>query len=942
MDQDVRRSATVQEAPAESRPAPAPARPMRILEKSVYRGPHLYSHTPMIRIQVDLGDLEDYPSDRIPGFAERLMDLLPGLHAHGCSYHEAGGFERRLRDGTWLGHIAEHVALELQTLAGQPVTRGKTRSVKGRPGVYNILYAYRQEDVGLLAGALALQLLDDLLPPALRGLSGLRVLSAPPASQPFDIQAGLAELGRLVRAGRLGPTTRSLVDEARRRGIPVLRLDAQSLVQFGQGVHQRRIRASITSLTSHIGVETAGDKAMTKALLADAGLPTPKGAVVRSAEEAAEAAARIGFPVVTKPLDGNHGRGVSIGLTSADEVRWGFEQAVAHSRRVVVEQMLQGRDHRFLVVDGQVVAVAERVPAAVTGDGHSTILQLIDAVNADPRRGNGHEQVMTRIRVDEHVRERLSRLGMTPSSVPGAGEVVELRATANLSTGGTAVDRTDEAHPDNIAIAEQAAAVIGLDVAGIDFLAPDIRRSVRETGGGIVEVNAAPGFRMHLEPSEGRPRDVARPVLRSLFPIGSPSRVPIFAITGTNGKSTTIRMVVRILRAQGLNVGFTSTTGVYFNERLLVAADASGPKSARMVLRNPKVEAAVLEVARGGILREGLGFDLCDVGAVLNVTADHLGLKGIDTVEDLANVKSVVVESVCRRGHSVLNADDPLTIRMRAHARGKPVWFSMRGGDDMPEFVRRHIEQGGLAVLREPTPVGGDIVIYREGERERLIGVRDIPATLGGAAEFNVMNALAAAAMTAAQGVETRHIRHGLSGFTSSYDQNPGRLNVYDGHPFRVILDYAHNPASLAALAELIGRIRPEYRRVIGMVSIPGDRRDDDIRAMGELAAATFDDLVFREAPDGRGRPAGEVNSLLSSGALAAGADSRRVRRIIDEHEASDACLRMAEPGDLVILLPTDIDTVWNQVVDFRASRLRAQDAAGARDSAEGEGHLRA
>jgi cyanophycin synthetase len=895
---------------------PASVRPLRILEKGVYRGPHFYSHTPMIRVQVDLGTLESFPTDQIPGFADRLMASLPGLAAHGCSYHQPGGFERRLRDGTWLGHVAEHVALELQTLAGHAMTRGKTRSVKGQPGVYNVMFAYELEEVGLKAGEFALRWVDQLLPANLRGLQGLKVLDRAADGGELNLDAAVSVLKGLVAKGRLGPTTQSLVSEARRRGIPVLRLDDHSLIQLGQGANQRRIRASITSQTSQIAVSNAGDKALTKALLTAAGVPTPRGVVVRSADEAIEAAKRLRFPLVTKPLDGNHGRGVSINLKTPEALRWGFAQAARHSRRIVVEEMLQGRDHRFLVVDGTVVAVAERSPAAVTGNGRDTILDLIADVNRDPRRGAGHEAVMTRIVVDDHVVDQLSQAGLTLQSTPDPGRRVELRATANLSTGGTAIDRTDVTHPDNIAIAEQAAAVIGLDVAGIDFLAPDITRSVRETGGGIVEVNAAPGFRMHLEPSEGTPRNVARPVIASLFPRGAAARIPIFAITGTNGKSTTTRMVAQILRAHGLTVGCTSTTGVYLNDHLIMAADASGPKSARMLLRNPKVEAAVLEVARGGILREGLGFDVCDVGAVLNVTADHLGLKGVDTVEDLAAVKSVVVESVRRRGASVLNADDPLTLRMLRRAGGRPVLFSMHGVA-LSEPVRAHIARGGLAAVHVAAAGGGDLVLYQDGKATRLMSVADIPATLEGAAGFNVQNALAAAAMTFAHDVPLKAIREGLCKFSSSFSQNPGRLNIFDGHPFRVIMDYAHNPASLGALADLIRRVRPSHRRVIGMVSIPGDRRNEDILTMGRIAASVFDELVFREAPDGRGRATGEVNSLLTDGAIAAGASADRVHRILDERDAAQACLEMARPGDLVVLLPTDVGGVWRQVTDF-------------------------
>nr|WP_244627317.1 cyanophycin synthetase [Microvirga tunisiensis] len=574
---------------------------------------------------------------------------------------------------------------------------------------------------------MALQLVDSLLPPGLQGIKGLdriyRDESEPAFEGPFDLDAALKALRYVLRRRALGPTTMSLVQEAERRGIPVLRLDDQSLVQLGTGRYQKRIRASITSLTSQIATDAAGDKDLTKSLLADAGLPVPRGEVVRSAEDAVRAAERIGYPVVVKPLDGNHGRGVSIDLSTAEEVTRAFEEASRHSRRVIVESCFKGQDHRILVVNGEVVAVAERIPAHVVGDGERSITALVDEVNQDPRRGEGHENVMTRIKIDDHTLGVLAKAGLETDSVPAIGQVVYLCDTANLSTGGTAVDRTDDIHPDNALIARRAARAIGLDVAGIDFIAPDITRSVHETGGGIIEVNAAPGFRMHLQPSEGRARNVARPVMDMLFPRGTPTRIPILAITGTNGKSTTSRMVGHILRAQGLNVGLTSTTGIYVNGDRIVEADASGPWSARVVLRDPTVDVAVLETARGGILREGLGFSECDVGLITNIQPDHLGLKGIDTIEDLAWVKSVVVEAVHRNGTSILNADDPMAVSLRRRAGGRLGYFSLRGGADMPDFLRDHIEDGGFAVVREPGVIdGGEIVIHDDGDSIHLRG----------------------------------------------------------------------------------------------------------------------------------------------------------------------------------------------------------------------------
>ncbi|WP_395671761.1 cyanophycin synthetase [Phenylobacterium sp.] len=897
------------------RQAIAPKRTLEILERAIYRGPHYFSHTPMIRIQADLGDLEHWPTCRLPGFVDGLLAGLPGLAEHGCGNRDNGGFRRRLEDGTWLGHVVEHVALELQVQVGHAVVRGKTRGVRGREGVYNILFAYEDEVVGLQAGLVALQYVESLLPPHLRGFTGLKRLGAQPLPTPFDFTAAQSELARLAERRRLGPTTRSIVEAARRRGIPVERLDEHSLLRLGWGARQKLVRASITGATGHIAVETASDKALTKTLLLDAGLPAPRGEVVRSADDAVAAARRLGLPVVTKPLDGNHGRGVSVGLATEEAVRWGFEQARAHGRRVVVEQMMRGRDFRCLVIGGRLVAVAERVPAQVTGDGASTIEALLADLNADPRRGEGHEKVMTKVRVDDQMHELLARQGLTLTSVPRAGQVVVLRATANLSTGGSAIDCTDQIHADVAAAVEQAAQVVGLDVAGIDLVASDITRALDDASG-IVEVNAAPGFRMHLEPSEGRPRDVAGPLVDSLIPRRSGGRIPIYAITGTNGKSTTGRMVAAILQASGARVGLTNTSGVYVEGRRIYAGDASGPRSARRVLAHPLVDAAVLEVARGGILREGLGFDWADAGAVLNVTEDHIGLKGVDSLQDLANVKAVVIESVARLGCSVLNADDPMTLRMARHARGRLGWFSLRGGPDLPLFLARHIAEGGMAAVYDPD--ARQLVLHEGGAAIPLAQADDLPSALGGDAAFNVANALAAALMTRSQGVPLAAIVAGLRSFRSSHEDNPGRLNIHDDHGFRVVIDYAHNPAALAALGQLVQAWRPRYGRVIGMVSIPGDRRDEDIRRMGELAGGLFDDIVFRETPDGRGRAPGEINGLMTEGAIDAGVSPHRIRRIVDEFEATRACLEMARAGDLVVLLPTSVEDVWTTLTAFR------------------------
>jgi len=875
----------------------------------------------MVRIQLELGTLEQWPTNLIAGFTPALLQELPGLQRHGCCYGEPGGFVRRLEDGTWMGHVVEHVALELQRLAGSSMTRGKTRSVKGRPGVYNVMYAYADEQTGLLAGRLALQIVDRLLPSSLQGLEGVDLivpsLQMPEVADAATCAAAKPIIAASMRKSAFGPSTQALVKAARRRGIPVSRLNGQSLVQLGWGSRQRRLRASVTDRTGLVAAELAGDKALAKTLLDAIGCPVAKGTVVTTAEDALASALRLKRPVVIKPLDGNHGRGVTTGLHTEADILQAFGLAAQHSRRVIVEEELPGRDHRILVVDGKVVAVAERKPAHVVGDGRSSIAELVAAVNDDPRRGAGHENSLTRIRLDDEAAHAiLDKQSLTVDSIPRKGQVVLLRTTANLSSGGTAIDRTDEIHPDNAAIARRAALAIGLDVAGIDLLAPDITRSVRETGGGIVEVNAAPGLRMHLEPSEGTPRDVAEPILRMMYPIGSRARIPVLAVTGTNGKSTVGRMLAHIFKAQGQTVGLTNTSGVYIGDEQLNAADASGPKSARMVLRDPTVDVAVLECARGGILREGLAFDRCDVGAVLNVQPDHLGLKGINTLEDLAAVKSVVTESVSRRGTSVLNADDPLTIRMARHAGGRICWFSMRGGEGAPGFLLKHIADGGLACLYEAAT--GAIVLHDGGQALPVCFARDIPATLEGQAAFNIANALAASAMSYAAKVDPGAIGAALMSFRSTYEQNPGRLNIHDDHGFRVIMDYAHNPEGLRALGRMVVAIKADNARSIAMLSVPGDRRDEEILAMGEIGAEYFDRLVFRETPDNRGRPAGEVIRMMTEGALRGGIDPGHIQGVYREEDAVGVCLRMARPGDLVVLTPTRVDAVWRQVLEYR------------------------
>ncbi|MGV3614490.1 MAG: cyanophycin synthetase [Fimbriimonas sp.] len=912
---------------SQSRPARTGAenpKPARIEEVRVYRGPSPYGYRPVVRFKFDLGALEAYPTTRIEGFTERLLEFVPTLGEHGCCYGEPGGFVRRLHDGTWLGHVAEHVAMELQCLAGTHVTYGKTRSTGDTSGVYNVVYSYTEERVGLLAGWLALRLIQSLLPEPLRTVEGMEKFvprDAEPLAEPdapFDFTAEFEALVRVAQRLALGPTTRSLVDEAKRRGIPAIRLDDQSLVQLGYGRYQKRIRASVTGMTSHIGLDCAGDKALTSKLLADSGIPVPKGWVVRTAEEAVAAAKRIGFPVVTKPLDGNHGRGVSLDLSTPEEVAWGFEQAVAHSRKVIVEAFFHGHDYRVLVVNGQVVAASHRVPAHVVGDGRHTIAELVERVNQDPRRGIGHEKVMTRITIGAQAEKLMKCAGYRLDTVLPEGETFLLAPTANMSTGGTAIDVTDQMHPDNREICRRAALIIGLDVAGIDLITPDISKPLSEVGGGICEVNAGPGFRMHLQPSEGTPRNVAKPVIDMLFPDDVPCRIPIVAITGTNGKTTTSRMVAHILKMTGKRVGLTTSSGIYINGEKYLEGDTTGPWSAKVVLRDPTIDAAVLETARGGILREGLGFDRCDVGCVLNVTEDHLGVGGIDSVEDLAWVKSLVVEVVDDGGVSVLNADDPLVARMRRKAGGRIVYFSMRGGEGSPRVLQDHIRSGGTAVVVQPGVKGDMLTIYDGEHYLPLLWAHEIPATLGGTAGFNIENALAAAAIAYGMRVPVETIRQALRTFVTTFHHNPGRLNVYDGHPFRVILDYAHNPDGMNKFIAMVNKMRPNHQRIIAVTTGTGDRRDDDIRALGRIVGEVADEMIIKETTLLRGRNPGEIPRLVAEGARAAGMTDAQLSYIDNECESVVEAMRRARPGDLLIVFCDNYKTCWNCITSFQ------------------------
>ncbi len=884
---------------------------MKIVSTNVFVGPNVWAGFPVIRHVVDLGVLEQWPSAKIgESFINGLVAALPGLAEHGCSYREPGGFIRRLRedDGTWMGHIMEHCALEIQGVAGTDVTFGRTRGT-GDEGQYNMVYQYRQRDVGLAAGQLAQRLLMHLLP------SDLKAQVDYEFDPEFDWDEELRSFVLSAQRREFGPSTGSLVKAAEERDIPWLRLNDYSLVQFGHGKYQQRIQATITSQTRHIAVEISCDKEDTHNLLNDLGLPVPQQRMVYNVREAVRAARSIGHPVVVKPLDANHGRGVSINLTEDNQVETAFAEAKEHSksRAILVESFITGFDHRMLVVNNQLVAVAKRVPGHVVGDGKQTITQLIDEVNSDPRRGFGHEKVLTNLELDNQARRLMDDAGVTEDTVLEAGQVLYLRSTANLSTGGTAIDMTDVVHPDNRDMAERAIMAVGLDVGGVDFLIDDITRSYKEIGGAIVEVNAAPGFRMHVAPSEGTPRDVAGAVMDMLFPVGAERRIPIAAITGTNGKTTTSRMLGHIMKTSGKIVGMTSTDGVYVDGKLSVKGDMTGPKSAQIVLRDPSVDFAVMETARGGLVRSGLGYQQSDVAACLNVSADHLGLRGINTVEELAVVKRVVVESATDT--VVLNADDVNCLRMADFTDAEAICYVTMNAQHA--LVKEHIQAGGMAIVLEKGMNGDMITLYSGGLHMPVLWAHLVPATMEGKALFNVQNAMFAAAMAYSFGVDLDNIRHGLRTFDTSYFQAPGRTNVFDEHPFKVILDYAHNPAAIGAITDLASRLEVQGKRIITL-AMPGDRRDEDVFDVTRILAGNFDHYICKADDNRRGRKRDEIPQMLRDGLMKHGVDDSAITVIPDEVAAVDHALNSAQEGDLLVILGDDSARCWKQVIHFQ------------------------
>ena len=873
---------------------------MKIEKIQALRGPNIWSirRKKLIQMRLDLEEMENFPTNKIEGFRERIEKLIPSLITHRCSEGTHGGFFHRVETGTWMGHVIEHIALEIQTLAGMECGFGRTRETKS-PGIYNVVFDYIEENTGIYAAEQAVEIAHALI-----------------NGDEYDINACIQRLKEIRERVRLGPSTGSIVQEAVSRKIPWIRLGTNSLVQLGYGVNQQRFQATITGNTSSIAVDIACNKELTKRMLHDAAIPVPIGDLVTNEEQLQNVIRKIEYPVVLKPLDGNHGKGSSINVNDWEVAKIGLEHAQKYSNKVIVEKYITGYDFRVLVINNKMVAAARRVPAHVVGDGEMNLQQLIDKENQDPRRGYGHENVLTEIAIDKDTTELLEKLNYTLDTVPQKGEVVYLKSTANLSTGGTSIDVTDMVHPENITMAERISKIIGLDVCGIDIMAENLTQPLKESGGAIIEVNAAPGFRMHLAPSEGLPRNVAAPVVDMLYPQGKQFTIPIIAVTGTNGKTTTTRLISHIVKNNGYRVGFTTSDGIYIQNTMLTKGDTTGPISAEFILKDPTVEFAVLETARGGILRSGLGFSQCDIGVLTNIKEDHLGLNDIHNLKDLTKVKRVVLDSVKKNGWSVLNAMDEYSMRIINDLPSNVAIFSL---DENNEHIKKFAKEGRTTCVYEE----GYVTIKKGDWKIRIGKVKDFPITMEGKAKFMIDNVLAASLACYLYGFGIEDISNSLRTFIPSAQLTPGRLNVFNFKNFKVLIDFAHNPAGYEAIEDYLKNV--ESTKKIGIISGVGDRRDEDIRLCGKIAGRMFDHIIIRNEKHLRGRTEEEINGLIIDGMQDSGRDVS-YETIPKEIDALKHAMGMAEEGTFITALSDVISNAIDLVQDYQARELLEDD----------------
>jgi cyanophycin synthetase len=859
---------------------------MKIVDVHFLAGRNIYSHRSVMRVLLNLQQWRTYQSDSV--LCNQLLLTLPGLTEHYCSRRRHGGFVERLKEGTYAGHIVEHVFLELQSLSGMETEYGKT--MNRNDGLTEVICEYRCREAALFLARIAV----DLVMAALRG-------------EIFEPKPFIAEARELASRHLPGPSTAAILAAARRRQIPVEPLEpGNSLYRLGTGKHQKRIMASVSEVTGCIATDIACNKPLSKIILEQEGLPIPVGLVARSPQEAQQAAKKIGFPLAVKPDNGNQGKGVSLQVRTPADLIKAFHVAAAYSPAVLVEKYLSGRHYRLLVVGRTMVAAALRIPAHVTGDGLHSIGQLIERENQNPLRGDGHDKPLTKIIVDNAVESVVAKQGLNLSSVPFRDQQVWLRENDNLSTGGTAIDVTDRVHPLQAELAVRAVRAIGLDIGGVDVVMADISTPPAGQCGAIIEVNAAPGLRMHLFPSKGEKRDVGQHIVDFLFPSGTPSRIPVFSVTGTNGKTTTARLLDFAMRRHGLESGLCCTDGIYHNGNLVRKGDMTGPAGAKAVLGNRDIDVAVLETARGGIVRRGLGYDRADVAVICNIREDHLGQDGIETMDDLVHAKSLIAEAVYASGSVVLNADDYYVNEITVTCWSEVIYFSMQDGNIA---VCRHLGKGGRAVF-----VRRGMILAAQGSRTIPVGrVREFAVTLGGRASHQTENLLAAIAACWGYGLSPRQAGLYLRSFAASFSDNPGRANLYQVGNFRVLVDYGHNADGIGKIGMLARKLK--FNRLIGVMGVPGDRSDELIVSAGRTAAGYFERLIIKEDDDLRGRKSGDVAKLLLHGATEAGLAADKITLEHDERTAVQSALAMARDGDLVVVFYEKLDSVLGEIL---------------------------
>lgn len=843
------------------------------------KGPNYFSYKPTMWIELDLEELEFSPSDELPGFNEALLETIPSLNDHTCSLGYPGGFVERLREGTWMGHILEHIALELQHLAGIKVRRGKTLTSSKR-GIYYVTYDCREPKSGRYAFEAAKEIIEKILT----------------GGHPIDAAPYIAKIEDIYYANKLGPSTEAIYNAAFAKGIPVERVGQDSLLRLGTGSKQKYVQATITSQTSFMAVENSCDKQMTKTILSGIGVQVPEGETAATAEEVFEAAERVGFPLVIKPLNGNQGRGVYTNIKSGEELFNILHSMESSENNFIVEKYYEGHDYRLLVVDGELIAASMRIAPFVIGNGRDSIRSLIVEENNNPLRGDGHEKPMSKIPLNATVSCFLEKSGLTLDSIPEPGRIVQVAGNANLSTGGQAIDVTDEVHPTIVDMAITAAKAIGLDVAGVDFICPDISAPLDRKMSAIVEVNAAPGIRMHHYPAKGKPRDVGKAIVDYLFKTREEAAIPIISVTGTNGKTTTTRMIKHFLDREGCTVGMTNSDGVYIGNKTIDEGDCSGPISARKILSNPEVDAAVLETARGGILREGLAFRQCDVGIVTNVSEDHLGLDGIEDFDQLVKLKRLIPEVVMENGHCILNADDLEVVQMAEHTRGKVIYTSLFYTN---HHIKEAAEKGWTVWFLDEEDW---ICCIENRNLERLLPARDIPVTIEGKARHNISNLLQALAAARTQGIPFEMLKEKALTFRPDSEQSKGRFNTYELDGRKIIVDYAHNIAGLNAFFDTVRHFKEG--KAITVISSPGDRQNHEIREMAKIAIRNSDRLIIREDEDLRGRAPYETANMMHAAALKEKGNSSKLISIIrEELKAYKEAWNLSAEGDTLLFL---------------------------------------